>query len=113
MRCLDEIRRECVARGCSRVLLEERLEGPRLGTMPVFEIAAKGSSRALGVIGAFAYVDVNAVDDSMKFAENVAVNRGLSVAIFSTVAAAEAWLLSLDPADSEPRAPSDRGTPHR
>jgi hypothetical protein len=46
MRYLEEIRRECTVQGCFRVLIEERLEGPRLGIMDVFQIAADGSSRA-------------------------------------------------------------------
>jgi hypothetical protein len=91
-RYLDEIQRECGVRGCSRVLIEERLEGPRLGTMPVFEIASGGSSRARRSFEAIAYVDVNAEGDLMKFAETVAVNRGLHVRVFSSVNDAEKWL---------------------
>jgi hypothetical protein len=59
-RYLQEIRHECTVQGCFRVLIEERLEGPRLGTMDVFQIAADGSSRAHGTFEAIAYVDVNA-----------------------------------------------------
>jgi hypothetical protein len=40
-----------------------------------------------------AYVDVNAPDDSMYFAESVAVSRAFPVRVFSSVAAAEKWLL--------------------
>jgi hypothetical protein len=39
-----------------------------------------------------AYVDVNAEGDLMKFAEDVAVNRFLRVAVFSSVPDAELWL---------------------
>jgi hypothetical protein len=92
-RYLEEVRTECVARGCVRVLIEERLEGPRLEAMDVFEIAANGSSGASAVLRAIAYVDVNASGEMMKFAENVAVNRGVPVRLFSTVADAEQWLL--------------------
>jgi hypothetical protein len=91
---VEEIRRECTARGCFRVLIEERLEGPRLGTPDVFQIASAGSGSARGVFQAIAYVDVNAESRLMQFAETVAVNRGLPVAVFSTVADAEKWLLS-------------------
>lgn len=90
---LNEVRRECVARNCSRVLIEERLEGPRLDIMDVFEVAAEGSMRAPAQITAMAYVDVNAGGDLMKFAETVAVNRGLSVRVFSSVSDAREWLL--------------------
>ena len=95
-RYLRELRRECIARGCLKVLIEERLEGPRLGTLDVFQIASQGSRASIGTLTAIAYVDVNAENDSMKFAENVAMNRGLSVAVFPTVTAAEEWLLQLD-----------------
>ncbi len=93
-RYLEELLAECMARGCFRVLLEERLEGPRLGLMDVFQIAAKGSIDAGGKFKAFAYVDVNAQGDSMQFAETVAVNRRMPVAVFSNVAEAEQWLLN-------------------
>jgi hypothetical protein len=35
-------------------------------------------------------------DDLMKFAETVAVNRGLPVTVFSSVSDAEKWLQSKD-----------------
>jgi len=92
-RYLEEIRNECMARGCFRVLIEERLEGPRLGTIDVFRIATEGSTRAQGHFEAIAYVDVNAEGDLMKFAETVAVNRSLPVAVFSSVRDAEQWLM--------------------
>jgi hypothetical protein len=92
---LKQVRRECIGRGCDRVLIEERLVGPRLNIVDVFRIASEGSSRALGQIHAIAYVDVNAQGDLMKFAEDVAVNRFLRVAVFSTVAEAERWLRGL------------------
>ena len=91
---LEEINRECVERGCFRVLIEEHLEGPRLGTMDVFQIVAEATSRARGSFEAIAYVDVNAEGDLMKFAETVAVNRSLPVMVFATVSEAEEWLLT-------------------
>jgi hypothetical protein len=94
---LAALHRECLARRCFRLLIEERLEGPRLDTFPVYEIVSQGSTRARGVIGAIAYVDLNAQGELMAFAENVAVNRGLSVRVFSSVNAAREWLLSLPP----------------
>jgi hypothetical protein len=90
---LGEVRRECVARNCFRVLIEERLEGPRLGVMDVFDVASEGSARAPAQITAMAYVDVNGGGDLMRFAETVAVNRGLSVRVFSSVSDAREWLL--------------------
>ena len=90
---LQQIFHECKAADCSYLLIEERLEGPRLNTMDVFEIASKESSRALGVFQAIAHVDINAEGDLMEFAETVAVNRALPVRTFATIAEAEKWLM--------------------
>jgi hypothetical protein len=108
---LQEVLRGCMANDCYRVLIEERLEGPRLGTLDVFNIAAQGSEPAVGTLKAIAYVDVKAEGELMKFAENVAVNRCLRVAVFPTVAAAEAWLVQLVAADTRLGSPLEgRGT---
>lgn len=96
MRYLQDIRDECITRGQLKVLVEERLEGPRLEAMDVFEIVSQGSAGARGKFKAFAYVDMNASGELMHFAETVAVNRGIPVAVFRNVADAEKWLLSED-----------------
>lgn len=93
---LEELRRESVKNGCRRLLIEERLEGPRLGFLDVFQIVAEESRRKRGPIEAIAYVDVNAEGDLMKFAENVAFNRFMHVKAFSSVREAEDWLLAQD-----------------
>ena len=90
---LAELRGECIARGCFRVLIEEHLEGPRLRTLDIFEVIFKGSKHALGMYKAIAFIDVNAEGDLMQFAQTAAVNRGIPVSLFSTVADAEQWLL--------------------
>jgi len=92
MSYLEQLVQECAARNCWRVLVEERLEGPRLGAAEVFRIASQGSIRHPGRIQAMAYVDVYAEADLMKFAEDVAVNRAFPVRVFSTVDEAEQWL---------------------
>ena len=92
---LTQIQRECTTRKCLRVLVEERLEGPRLGIVDVFRIVSEQTVRALGQIEVIAYVDVNAEGDLMKFAEDVAVNRFLRVAVFSSVPDAELWMQHL------------------
>ncbi len=89
---LKEIQRECKTRKCFRVMIEERLEGPRLGIVDVYRIVSEGTVRALGQIEMIAYVDVNAEGDLMKFAEDVAVNRFLRAGVFSSVPDAELWL---------------------
>jgi len=112
-RYLEEIRHECSARGCSRLLIEERLEGPRLGTMDVYRIATEGSGRALGNFQAIAYVDVNAEGDLMQFAEDVAVNRFLPVKVFPSVSDAEKWLLGKARGGAQPFTPADADKPDR
>jgi hypothetical protein len=93
VRYMEEVIRECTARRCLRVLIEERLEGPRLGTLEVFGMVSKGTVRFQRTLEAMAYVDLNSEGDVMRFAEDVAVNRGFPVKVFPTVAAAEQWLL--------------------
>ena len=92
---LEELRLEGIARNCSRVLIEERLEGPRLSTLDVFRIAEEMSARSPRSFESIAYVDVNAKGDLMKFAETVAINRAVPVKIFSSVHDAEEWLLKV------------------
>ena len=86
------LHKECVARGVNRLLIEEKLIGPRLQTWDVYEIAAQGSAQGAGWFSALAYVDVHASGELMKFAETVAVNRGIPIRVFASVADAEAWL---------------------
>jgi len=90
-RYLEDIRRECVRQDCYRVLIEERLEGPRLPTIDVFAIASEGAMNALGIFHAIAYVDER-MGDMAEFAETVAVNRGMPVRAFSSVKQAKNWL---------------------
>jgi urocanate hydratase len=81
--------------------------------MDVFRVALEGGGKATGMYTAFAYVDVNADGDLMQFAETAAVNRGVPVAVFSTVADAERWLLNSDGKRTQTRAAADAGKPHR
>ena len=93
LRYFEEIHRECTASNCFRILIEENLDGPRLNVVKVLELISEESSKSIGLFKAIAYVDVNAVDNSMEFIENVAVNRGLPVKVFPTVTDAQKWLL--------------------
>jgi len=99
-RYIEDIRRECSVRDCFLVLIEERLEGPRLSTADVFQIIAEESKQPRANFAAIAYVDVNAEGDLMKFAETVAVNRGFPVRVFSSIRDAKKWLLSKDRDDT-------------
>jgi hypothetical protein len=97
---MEEVMRECATRGVPRVLIEEQLTGPRLPTFEVFAMVSRGTVRFQRTLIAMAYVDVNAVGDGMRFAEDVAVNRGFPVRVFTTVAAAEEWLTREYPSDA-------------
>lgn len=89
---LESILEECSVRQCQNILVEERLEGPRLSFSEIVQIASEASQQAVGRIRSFAYVDVNAEDDSMRFAELVARNRAMPIRVFSSVPEAEAWI---------------------
>ena len=91
-RYLAEVGRECAARGCKHILIEERLEGPRLDTTDVYMIASGEAAAAARALAAIAYVDVNAEGRLMQFAEDVAVNRAVPVKVFASLAQAERWL---------------------
>ena len=93
MHYMEEVMRECTSRNCGYVLVEERLEGTRLGTFDVFSMVSEGATQFLGRFKAMAYVDVNGDGGLMQFAENVAVNRGIPIQIFSNIPDAEKWLL--------------------
>lgn len=93
-RYMQEVMQECAARRCARVLIEENLEGARLGTMEVFTMVTSGAKRFHGVLEALAFVDLNAEGGVMRFAEDVAVNRGIPVRVFGNVEGAEKWLLA-------------------
>lgn len=89
---LKDLLQACEERRCYNVLIEEKLEGRRLETWDVYQIASDSSTFARGVFRTVAYVDVNAHGELMKFAETVANNRGVPMMLFPTVAEAEAWL---------------------
>jgi hypothetical protein len=94
VRYLSEVREMCLQYKCPNVLIVENLVGPSLKTLAIFDIASKNITESTRAIHKMAYVDINPEHhlDDMKFAENVATNRGLFVRIFSTIQAAEQWL---------------------
>ena len=79
--------------GYSRILVEQRLEGPAIPTFELYELVAQASQKAAGKYDAIAYVD-EARDTNLSFAETVAVNRGAAVATFGSIDAADRWLTS-------------------
>ncbi len=91
---LAEVREACRAAECPRVLIEENLAGVGLGFMDVFTIAASAPQGARGAVRRIAYLDVNPdhAAERMRFAESVAVNRGVNVRVFTDRGEAERWL---------------------
>jgi len=89
---MDAIRAECRRLDCYRVLIEENLEGPRFDEMEIFALITGNSADSLGYFEALAYVDLQQDFEVVKFAETVAVNRGIPIAVFSSVADAENWI---------------------
>jgi hypothetical protein len=95
-RYLSEVHDLCVRLKRLNLLVVENLSGPSLSTMSIFDLVTSRSLQTARDIGRIAYVDANPDHDArnLAFAENVAVNRNVNIRIFSTVAAAEEWLLS-------------------
>ena len=93
---LAEVRTACVERSYKAVLIEENLDGPGLPLLKVFELASKGSEDVWRLSLKIAFVDVNPEHDpdNVRFAETVALNRGVNVKVFFDVEQARQWLVS-------------------
>ena len=89
--CMREISELCTAADCYYILVHECLDGPRLDTLAVFNVAAEGSLKALGQFDAVAYVDER-MGDMADFAETVAVNRGMPLRMFTNLKQATSWI---------------------
>ncbi|HUN65122.1 MAG TPA: hypothetical protein VMW43_03410 [Bacteroidota bacterium] len=94
---LAEVRQKCIDHRTSAVLIEESLSGPGLPSLDIFNIVRDASKNIHPVIRRIAYVDTNTEHSlrELKFGETVAVNRGVNVKVFSTVAEGEKWLKGL------------------
>ncbi len=93
---LSEVHDWCLQHKCPNVLLVENLSGPGLHTTNIYELVSSKSRQAAQVLGRMAYVDINPEHDqkAMEFAEDVAVNRGVSVRVFASIRLAQEWLES-------------------
>lgn len=99
---MQDVQNECKNQDCYRVLIEEKLTGPRLDIIEIFDLVATGSRSTVGIFEALAYVDTNSETiDMTEFAETVAVNRGIPVAVFASVEDARNWLNRKKAAASE------------
>ena len=92
---LADIYYACAQGECTAVLIEENLKGRGLGLFDIFEVVTEGSEKTWPYVRRVAYVDVNPEHSlpDMKFAETVAVNRGVNMHLFNNVRDAEAWLI--------------------
>ena len=93
LRFLRDAYAACIERDRTALLLETRFSGPSLATSTIFGVVTERSTDGAR-LRKVAYVNGN--DDSSpekaKFAETVAINRGVNVRLFHDVAAAEGWL---------------------
>ena len=92
LRFLEEAHAACVRCGRSDVLLDMQLHGPNMNTTNIYEVISQRAT-AGSTLRKIAYVPYRGGDPSMAhFAETVAINRGVNVRLFESVAAAEHWL---------------------
>ncbi|MGZ5083420.1 MAG: hypothetical protein ACXWHA_08640 [Usitatibacter sp.] len=91
-RFLREARAACEERGLAAVLLEMNFAGPSLPTGSIYDVITREAAGAK-TLRKVAYVDASPRDPGKKkFAETVAVNRGVNVRLFASVAEAALWL---------------------
>lgn len=88
---MREITERCDEEDCFRILIYECLDGQRLAPMDVFKIVSECSMQALGKFDAIAYVDEN-MGNMAEFAENVAINRGMPIKMFTNLKDAIMWI---------------------
>lgn len=81
----------CVESGCTRVLCDERELIYNLSVFDTYELARVTSELAPGLGKAAIVCNQDNVSDA-QFWETVAVNRGLMVRVFLSLAEAETWL---------------------
>ena len=90
-RFLKEAYAACVGAGQSDLLLEMQFEGPRLSETSIFDVLSERIPDGLK-LRRIAYVDGARDASQAYFAETVAMNRGVNVRYFASVAEAATWL---------------------
>ncbi|HEX7918747.1 MAG TPA: hypothetical protein VF454_05045, partial [Gemmatimonadales bacterium] len=80
-----ELREACAKRDCYRMLVEERLEGPRFPPEVLLPLMAEVVAMAGPTFETLAYVDVMAVTDSVLRLASQVVQPGAKVGVFDTV----------------------------
>ena len=92
LRFLEDAHAACVKYGRAAVLLDMQLRGPNLPTTSVYDVISQRAAYG-SLLRKIAYVPYRSDDQSMaQFAETVAMNRGVNVRLFESVATAESWL---------------------
>jgi len=99
---LQDIQNACETLNYKKILIEANLTGPTIGTLDIFDVVTKLSPDAARAKLRIAYVDVNRERgmSPLRFAESTARNRRVNIRVFSSLNAAQEWLLS----GSEPAA---------
>jgi hypothetical protein len=92
LKFLGEVYRACVQGGHTSVLLELNFEGPSLDAADIYRVISRGSEEGMR-LQRIAYVE-DAMDnpDKARFAETVALNRGVNVRLFTDLESASRWL---------------------
>lgn len=91
LRFLKDAYAACVNSGRTSLLVEMQFFGPSLGDTSIFDVISDRVADGLK-LRKIAYVDGNPEPAGAYFAETVAMNRGVNVRLFPTVALAEGWL---------------------
>src|SRR5262245_3977040 len=93
-RYMEDVFRACMEHRRSHVLIEANLEGERLSMGDIFHLISEKIDKLRPAIRVVAFVDASGrhTIPNLAFAENVVVNRGITVSYFATVKDAEAWL---------------------
>ena len=91
-RFLQEAGQACAARGYSALLLEVNFAGTSLEFSSIYEVIASRSAAGTR-LKRVAYVDATTRNpDRMRFAETVAINRGVNVRLFRNLEDAKKWM---------------------
>ena len=92
LRFLEEAHTACVKSGRSCLLLEMCLSGPSLAALSIYQVISQRVAEG-AQLRRIAYVEPVTTDPGKaRFAETIAVNRGVNVRLFPDSAAAARWL---------------------
>ena len=92
-RFLRDANEACRQRGYTAVLVEVNFTGTSLDFSSIYEVISESSLEGVK-LKRVAYVDASTRNpERMRFAETVAINRGVNVRLFRDVDEAKRWLL--------------------